>query len=600
MTDPEILRLSLTSAGSVMFEVTPEQLPALRSLQISFPGAEAVGRSGFELDLGPFLANLAALARWQGGSVQWSPNLQEVTERALDDGDLFELLVRGDSDVGSADAPQSLEPDWRGDLTPLQYRDLARLLNMRHGANFSVPGAGKTRVALAFLSTLRERGVVESAIVVAPKSAHESWVVETATVFEGPREVVVYQGGPIPKADIVLINYERLPGARSAVAASLTMAPRLLVLDEAHRMKRGAMGAYGSACLSLGPLAAYRLVLSGTPAPNGISDLRSVMEFAWPGKGTRLLGNSGADWSKPTSVALAPLFTRTTKKDLDLPKLDVVKQPVELPPIHREIYDALLGQFRSPIPAAERVDDLGKIIVYLLMAATSPALLAVGSSRYEPLQFRVPPFKAPPSGALRSLLADLPQFESSPKLQAAVDIASRNAALGRKTLIWSTFIRNLTTIQSMAPHLGAEIVTGSATDEERAERIARFRRDPSCFVLLSNPSTLGEGVSLHHECHEAVYVDRDFAAGRFLQSIDRIHRLGLRPDVVTRATVLISSNTIDNLVEDRLRTKLLWMTDILNDSGLAELADLEEERENGEVITDLADASAVWAYLGRG
>lgn len=362
-------------------------------------------------------------------------------------------------------------------------------------------------------------------------------------------------------------------------------------------MKRGQAGAYGAACLSLGPLSAYRLILSGTPAPNGLSDLKSLMEFVWPGRGARLLGNGAADWSS-VSAAVSPLFTRTTKAELRLPPLNVFIKPVPLPPLQREIYDALLGQFRGSLADSERVDDLGRVIVYLLMAATSPALLALGSSRYEPLQFRVPPFQPPRSGQLRSLLADLPSYEMSPKLLEAVRIARENARLGKKTIIWSTFIRNLTTLQSMLPELSPVLVVGSTPDEERRANIEQFRRDPGSFVLLSNPSTLGEGVSLHHECHDAVYIDRDFAAGRFLQSIDRIHRLGLEEGTETRATILVAEGTIDELVAARLAWKLHWMSDVLDDPGLSVLADLEEERETGEVL-DASDTAAVWAYLGR-
>jgi len=97
------------------------------------------------------------------------------------------------------------------------------------------------------------------------------------------------------------------------------------------------------------------------------------------------------------------------------------------------------------------------------------------------------------------------------------------------------------------------------------------------MVLLSNPATLGEGISLHRECHDAVYVDRDFAAGRFIQSLDRIHRLGLPDDVETRVTVLASEGTIDEVVAARLAAKLEFMGTILDDPAVQQLADLAEQ-----------------------
>ena len=595
MTELAVLHLGLTARGAVLAQTEPEYLPLLRRVQFDFPNADSFGRSAFEIDLGSFLANLSAIAKWTAGPVEWDQRLKDLAIASLDDSEHFDRL-RADSTEPPAEF--QFESDWTGDLTSFQRRDLARLLRMRHGANFSVPGAGKTRVALGFYSQMRAQSTVKRALVVAPKSAHESWLAETSASFADGRRVEVYAGGTAPECDILLVNYERLANARVQLAAFLSAADSLLVLDEAHRMKRGAGGVYGATCLSLGPLAKARLVLSGTPAPNGLGDLKSVLEFVWPGRGSRLFGVGGSSWSSVSEKA-KPFFTRTTKSELDLPPLKTKIKRVDLPPLHREIYDALLGQLRQEVGESERIDDLGRIVVYLLMAATSPALLAVGSSRYEPLQFRVPPYDLAPSGKLRSLMADLPRYELSPKLLEASKIVRKNAKAGKKTVVWSTFIRNITTLENMLGDLGPQVVIGNTSDEERLERLGAFRKDESSFVLLTNPSTLGEGVSLHHECHDAVYIDRDFAAGRFLQSLDRIHRLGLEASVQTKATVLVASGTIDELVTVRLASKLNWMSDALDDKSLSSLADLEEERETADVL-DLSDASLIRQYLGSG
>lgn len=116
------------------------------------------------------------------------------------------------------------------------------------------------------------------------------------------------------------------------------------------------------------------------------------------------------------------------------------------------------------------------------------------------------------------------------------------------------------------------------------------------MVLLSNPATLGEGISLHHDCHDAVYVDRDFAAGRFLQSLDRIHRLGLAPETETRITVLAAEGSIDEVVDQRLSDKLLFMGRILDDSAVQELADLDEEPAVGGGL-DQRDLQALMGHL---
>ena len=60
-----------------------------------------------------------------------------------------------------------------------------------------------------------------------------------------------------------------------------------------------------------------------------------------------------------------------------------------------------------------------------------------------------------------------------------------------------------------------------------------FHNDPHCALLIANPAAAGEGISLHTVCHNAIYLDRSYVSTHYLQSIDRIHRLGLRPDQET-------------------------------------------------------------------
>ena len=45
-------------------------------------------------------------------------------------------------------------------------------------------------------------------------------------------------------------------------------------------------------------------------------------------------------------------------------------------------------------------------------------------------------------------------------------------------------------------------------------------------ILIANPKKGGEGISLHYECSNAIYIDRSYDAGKYLQSRDRIHRVG--------------------------------------------------------------------------
>ncbi|MDX2708458.1 DEAD/DEAH box helicase [Streptomyces sp. PA03-6a] len=574
------LRLEFDSSRTKVVLTTTEQYRhELIRLAARFRTGGQLGPLSASVALDELLADLGALGSWPHATgVEWAPELQALVVGIVQDANTVKRRLSSaehSAEVSPDDVPTLLGDDWTAELSAFQRRDIAKLLSLQHGANFSVPGAGKTRVALAVYAAQRAAGQVSRLLVVCPKSAYESWQYETAACFRQPLRTNVLGGDTQDQwMEVLIVNYERLDRSLGLLAAWLQAGPAMIILDEAHRMKLGARGTYGAACMTLGPLARRRLILTGTPAPNGSKDLESLLGFVWPGHGQRSVVQAvaGGDLGHASTV-LRPLFTRTTKQELGLPPVNTQIRYVDLPPLHEEIYESLVKG--SGGNARDDLSALGRTALRLLMAATSPALLLEGTSRYEPLAYQLPPLEIPKSDSLYSLLQNLPDYELSPKYQEAIAIVAENAAQGRKTLVWTTFVRSLTTLERLFAKYAPATVYGGTPDRE--EQLRRFREDPSCMVLISNPATLGEGISLHHVCHDAVYVDRDFMAGRYLQSLDRIHRLGLAPGTDTRVTVLAVRNTIDEVVEARLKQKLDFMGKILDDPTVQQLADLEEE-----------------------
>ncbi|WDR02383.1 hypothetical protein PSQ19_17490 [Devosia algicola] len=130
------------------------------------------------------------------------------------------------------------------------------------------------------------------------------------------------------------------------------------------------------------------------------------------------------------------------------------------------------------------------------------------------------------------------------------------------------------------------IPSGEPTDPTTREgRIRRFHEDPSCMVMIANPAAAGEGISLHKICHDALYLDRSYVTTHYLQSIDRIHRLGLAPGVETniyiyRTLAPLGLGCIDHSVSHRLRQKLRALQILLDDPDLHEIAYDEENSED--------------------
>lgn len=500
-------------------------------------------------------------------------------------------------------------------LKEFQVRDLGRLLGLRHGANFSVPGAGKTTVQYALYEAERAAGRVEQMLVVAPLSAFEAWTTEAGECFAEPPLLHAFADGVPAGTEVLIVNYQRLASYYELLADWVAQRPTLVVLDEAHRMKRGWAGEWGSACLSLAYLAERRDILTGTPAPQGTLDMATLVDYLWPNQARRILP---ADTLVPVpppdaghriAQRIQPLFVRTTKHELGLGKTDSKIVSVPLEGVQADIYHALRDQYAGAFELAARdrvtLAQMGEIVMYLLEAATNPALLVAGSSAYDPIEFRHPPFGVPDDSSLSELIVNYHRYETPAKYRTLASMVRDNAELGRKTLVWSNFVRNLETLHKRdLLALQPALVHGGIPSEisapraplTREQEIARFREDPACKVLLANPAAMSEGISLHEDCNDAIYLDRTFNAGQFLQSVDRIHRLGLKQGTTTRIRFLVTVGTVDEVVDRRVSAKASRLGEMLNDADIVTMA-LPDDEEYGAVIDAKEDLEALFAHL---
>lgn len=542
--------------------------------------------------------------------------VQSLLRRSIRDQRAFSSALRGVA-VDNTDTNDDHDPGriFTRTLRPFQTRDFEALARLQHGANFSVPGAGKTTVTYALHARERSAGRATKLVVVAPLSAFSAWEEDLSEVLDPPLSIGRWRGGPLPDSDIVLVNYQRVPAALDPLMAFMLRHPTHLVVDEAHRAKRGAAGEWGRALLSLAPFAARRDVLTGTPAPNQPRDLLAVLDIVWPGGIARravppaILRNDPTDADmRMLNDVVAPLYVRTTKNELGLHDPRIVLDQVPMGELQAQIYDALLDRYAGSLDLDRRdaamLAQMGEVTMYLLQAACSPRLLSANSDAAR--QYRYPSLAIPVGSRLAGLIDAYADHEVPAKLQRAFRIIDNNVRLGRKTLVWSNFPDNLLDLELMLAGLNPALIYGAIPSDDDAEpgvrtrerELDRFRNDPDCWVLLANPAAMSEGVSLHHWCHDAIYVDRTFNAGQYLQSVDRIHRLGLPEDVDIRITILTSEGTIDERVSGRLEDKTRRLALMLNDPVLVQMA-LPDDEDSGDVLDDQLDLVEVIEHLQR-
>lgn len=566
-----------------------------------------------------FLANLD----WLGPvcvlysvGVEWDDPARQLVgrlrgERSLLDSALSSLLPLTPDQVTSRLAGSRFIRT----LQTFQLRDVGKLLALRHGANFSVPGAGKTTTAYAVYEAERAAARVDRLLVVAPLSAHDAWITEAAACFSTPPVIHRVASDALPDAaEVCLVHYQRLVLSYEALARWTQSGRCHIILDEAHRMKRGWTGEWGRTSLNLAHLAMRRDVLTGTPAPQALRDLDALLDFAWPTQARRILPSAVFQPTPPRAVTqevakkIGPLYVRTTKSELGLPLpvwrvLNVTPSPIQLA-VYAALRNQYAGAFNLTRNERSSFARMGQIVMYLLEAATNPRLLPFGA-RPDPSNAR-PRFPLTPiadGSSLADLIANYPDHEVPPKYAALGQILKENHALGRKTLVWTNFVENIRTLQETLLALQPAVVYGAIPSElsvpngarTKEQEVDRFRNDDSCSVLIANPAAMSEGVSLHRHCHDAVYVDRTFNAGQYLQSVDRIHRLGLMPTDETRITFLVTTGTIDEIVNDRVREKAERLGAVLNDRDIATMALPGDDDEQDAIAED--DLEALFAHL---
>lgn len=457
-------------------------------------------------------------------------------------------------------------------------------------------------------------------LVIGPIAAFAAWKDDTKACFGIPPTITVHGGGNtiIPNnTDILLTNYNRVASDYDRIRNFVSGQQTQVLLDEAHRIKRGESGVHGRAVLDLAYAAHRRDVLTGTPAPQGAYDLVALMRFLYPGQDGQILPQSAyrekdgreENVLAETQVAIARYFVRTTKAKLGLPPTSflAIRQPMGA--IQHAIYDALVGRYRGGFllnPRSRReLDRIGRIVMYLLEAATNPMLLTAGSDEADDIEFQHPPLELRGDEPLMQLLATYNQHETPWKYEKVAQIVSESAALGEKVLVWSSFVRNLKALSRYLKEYNPAMIHGSVPSEDlsgsglvtRESELRRFRSEKNCAVLLANPAACGEGISLHHECHHAIYLDRNFNAGQFLQSQDRIHRLGLADNVITRFTLLESQGSIDESVEQRLRDKVRALSRLMDDPGLVRVSLPEPDEGHAGPPAFADDMQAVLAHI---
>jgi len=490
-----------------------------------------------------------------------------------------------------------------------QLKSLYHLYSCSSAAVFSVPGSGKTSVVLAYYEKLKLEGKVDHIFIVGPVNSFVSWVKEFSLNINRKLNSIIL-GSNIKKEDRKIfysqkLNCEMIMAHFSTIANDVGALKKffeynkvLLVIDEAHNIKK-LDGKWSNAVLTLGNNVNYKVILTGTPLPNDLRDIYNYLDFlfgenfVFTKKDKARIENLLNQEKKIEAIdfvreKINPFYTRVTKKELNLSTPNFNKPIlVEMNPIEKKIYDAIQSRIshygrESFLDNIEFVQKICKARIIRLKQAAS-YIKNLDTTLDE--DFLDKNEKILEDNDIKGLISNYDKLEKPAKLLKLISMVKELKKQNKKVLIWSTHLK---TIDLILENLRLEnvvvkkIIGETNRDFEIKKNIMEEFNDNNSDLdaLVALPQACSESISLHKACQNAIYYDLNYNAAEFLQSLDRIHRVGGSEIHPVYYNFLHYEKTVDTKIFERVFLKADRQMQIIEEDNFT--FDLNEEEENWE------------------
>lgn len=482
---------------------------------------------------------------------------------------------------------------------------------MKSSMDFSVPGTGKTYISYGLFSylfsSINKPQDVNHLVVFGPLNCFKAWKDECKSIFGSKHTFTIFDVTDHhndferilknEKYDIYLFNYEFITENKIDLIAQLVLDDRtLLVFDEIHKLK-AISGTRANNVLQIIERAKskpiYKLALTGTPLPNSYVDLYNYLKILYFDDLNGFLNvfsinqlkqaDTNDSISRSIQSNLHPLFMRTTKKDLNITPAnddDLTMLSVKPTEYEERLYELIFKSYQNPLLK----------FIRLIQASSNPQLLLKKIDMDEVANLYEDDVYIPSLNGYvddESVFAEdekklINQIGMSSKTKRTLEFLKLKVANGKKVIVWCLFIDTIDLIKNQLQKEGIDVITVSGRDDPKTRdcKIDSFKNG-NAMVLITNPNTLAESVSLHHACHNAIYLEFGFNLTYLLQSKDRIHRVGLEPGTETNYYFAISDSSnylgsIDKRIYNRLQIKAERMRETIESNNLVRVSDTSD------------------------
>ncbi len=401
-------------------------------------------------------------------------------------------------------------------------------------------GLGKTLEVISFISTLDFKKPI---LIVTPTSLIFNWINEFNKFLPSKTLIPIYGKEESRKNTIALMengiyitSYDTL---RNDLDSYKEKEFELIILDEAQFIKNS----NAKKTQSVKEIKAdHKLVLTGTPIENSVSDLWSLFDFLMPGffpqesefKSKYLNIES---YRNVTKKRVTPFILKRTKEDSlnDLPTKEEIIMTSEMNPNERKVYEATRIEAKNIL---DKSKDFISILGYLTLLreiCIDPSLVYSNFNH------------------------------NSSKLDLMEKITLDEISKGNRVLIFSQFVKALEKIENKLNENNIKYlyIDGQTKSEDRVNIANEFNNDESIKVCVISLKAGGTGLNLTG-ANIVIHLDPWWNYSKEAQASDRVYRIGQTKNV--KVYKLVSQNTVEENVIYLQNKKKELAEEILSDS----------------------------------
>ena len=475
-------------------------------------------------------------------------------------------------------ASVTMSPLFKAKLRPYQEKGvnwLAFLHSLRFGMCLADDmGLGKTVQVLALLHLLKHRGEGGASLVVIPASLLSNWANEIMKFTPDIKYYIAHPAGNdsnsvVPKEAHELDNLDLVITTYSMVQKYEwlhTFGWKYLILDEAQAIKNpGTKQTKAVKTLK----SVNRIVMTGTPVENRLSDLWSLFDFINPGllgsskefsKFSKNLAKDHEGYARLRKV-ISPYILRRLKTDKtvisDLPDKVEMKTWSLLSRRQAVLYQKLVDDLRKTIGSAEGIQRKGLILSSLVrfkQLCNHPDQY-LGTGEYDESD----------SGKF-SRLREICETIHEKRERVLVFTQFREI-----TAPLSGFLQGIFRRQGLVLHGGTPV-------GKRKEIVARFQDEDYVPYMVLSLKAGGVGLNLTAANH-VIHFDRWWNPAVENQATDRAFRIGQKKNVLVHK--FITKGTIEEKIDQMIEGKVKLSNDVIQSGSEAWITEMSNEQLMG-------------------